>query len=225
MKEIAKFITVEGIDGSGKSTFIPIIQQMLAERGENVILTREPGGTPLAEELREQILNKPMDKTTELLLAFAARNENIQDVIKPALEKGQTVLCDRFTDSTYAYQVSGHGVPFEYAEVLEHMVQKTLKPGLTIIFSVPTEVSRKRLDSTGKIPDKFESQNQDFFQKVIDGYEAVAQRDPERCKIVDSSQGIEFTKQQVIKIMEQFFAKLDAQEELKVAARKRKNGI
>lgn len=224
MKEIAKFITVEGIDGSGKSTFIPIIQQMLVERGENVVLTREPGGTPLAEELRDQILNKPMDKTTELLLAFAARNENIQDVIKPALESGKTVLCDRFTDSTYAYQVSGHDVPFEYAEVLEHMVQKTLKPGLTIIFSVPTEVSRQRLDSTGKIPDKFESKDQDFFQKVIDGYEAVAQRDPERCKIVDSSRGIEYTKQQVIKLMEQFFIKLDAQEECKTK-KKNKNSI
>lgn len=211
MKEIAKFITVEGIDGSGKSTFIPIIEQMLLERGEQVQLTREPGGTPLSERLRESILNDPMDKTTELLLAFAARNENLQQVIKPALAEGKSVLCDRFTDSTYAYQVFGHGVPFEYAETLEFMVHKDLKPGLTIIFSVPTEVSRERLDKTGKIPDKFESKDQTYFQKVIDGYEDAAARDPERCKIVDSSRGIEFTKTQVIEIMNEFFLKLDNQ--------------
>lgn len=215
MIEIPKFITIEGIDGSGKSTFIPKIEKMLKDRGENVILTREPGGPVVAEEIRELLLNKKMHKTTELLLAFAARNENIKETIEPALDNGSFVLCDRFTDSTYAYQVFAGGVPFEYAEVLEQMVQQTLKPALTIIFSVPTEVSRQRLSGTGKTPDKFESQNEEYFQKAIEGYEDAARRDPDRCKIVDSSRGIEYTELQVIKIMDEFFNKLDNQEKLK----------
>jgi dTMP kinase len=222
MKQIPKFITIEGIDGSGKSTFIPKVEKMLRDRGENIILTREPGGPAVAEEIRDLLLNRKMDKTTELLLAFAARNENIKDIIEPALEKGNFVLCDRFTDSTYAYQVSAGGVPIEYAEVLEHMVQKGLKPGLTIIFSVPTEVSRERLNKTGKTPDKFESQDAIYFQKAIEGYEDAARRDPERCKIVDSSRGIEHTETQVIKIMEEFFAKLDLQEKNKPENKKNK---
>jgi dTMP kinase len=206
---MAKFITIEGIDGSGKSTFIPKIQKMLEDRGEEVVLTREPGGTPFAEELREIILNKPMDKVTELLMAFAARNEHIKDVINPALEAGKWVLCDRFTDSTYAYQVSAKGVPREYAEVLEQMVQKNLKPELTLIFSVPTEISRQRLNKTGKVPDKFESQNEDFFQKAIDGYAMQAKNDPKRCKIIDSSKGMDYTEIQVIKYMDEFFKSIE----------------
>lgn len=222
MREIPKFITIEGIDGSGKSTFIPVIQQMLKDKGIDIVLTREPGGTPLAEEIREFILDKPMDKTTELLLAFAARNENIKEVIKPALESGKWVVSDRFTDSTYAYQVEAGGVPFEYAEVLQHMVQKELNPGLTIIFSVPTEVSRQRLDKTGKIPDKFESQNQDYFQNCINGYAKAAEREPERCKIVDSSRGIEYTRQAVEKIIDEFCDKIQLQDEKKQNKRNKK---
>lgn len=212
MIDLPRFITIEGIDGSGKSTFLPKIEKMLKDRGENVVLTREPGGTPLSEEIRELILNRDMDKVTQLLLAFGARNEHIKKNIQPALDEGSFVLCDRFTDSTYAYQVFAGGVPFEYAEVLEHMVQKNLKPGLTIIFSVPTEISRERLDKTGKEPDQFESQNQEYFQKCIDGYQDAANRDPERCKIVDSSKGIEFTENQVKEIINEFFEKLELQD-------------
>lgn len=199
-----KFITIEGTDGAGKSTFIPEMKAMLESQGHEVILTREPGGTPFAEEIRELILNKKMDTMTALLLAFASRNEHIQNVIKPALEEGKYVLSDRFTDSTYAYQVSGQGVPKEYVEVLEHMVQKQLKPDITLMFTVPVAVSRERLGRTGKIPDNFESQSDQFFQNVLDGYLEIAKKEPERCKLIDSSISLEATKEQVVKVIETF---------------------
>ncbi len=202
--EKGKFITIEGTDGAGKSTFVPEMKAMLEAQGYEVILTREPGGTPFAEELREIILNKPMDSMTALLLAFASRNEHIENVIKPALEAGKYVISDRFTDSTYAYQVAGQGVPKEYVEVLEHMVQKQLKPDMTLIFTVPVEISRQRLSKTGKEPDNFESQNNDFFQRVLDGYLSIAKNEPERCKLVDSSKSLEDTKEQVVNIMDKF---------------------
>lgn len=202
--EKGKFITIEGTDGAGKSTFVPEMKAMLEAQGYEVILTREPGGTPFAEELREIILNKPMDSMTALLLAFASRNEHIENVIKPALEAGKYVISDRFTDSTYAYQVAGQGVPKEYVEVLEHMVQKQLKPDMTLIFTVPVEISRQRLSKTGKEPDNFESQSNDFFQRVLDGYLNIAKSEPERCKLVDSSKSLEDTKEQVVGIMNQF---------------------
>ena len=202
--EKGKFITIEGTDGAGKSTFVPEMKAMIEAQGYEVILTREPGGTPFAEELRKIILNKPMDSLTALLLAFASRNEHIENVIKPALEAGKYVISDRFTDSTYAYQVAGQGVPKEYVEVLEHMVQKQLKPDMTLIFTVPVEISRQRLSKTGKEPDNFESQNNDFFQRVLDGYLSIAKNEPERCKLVDSSKSLEDTKEQVVNIMDKF---------------------
>lgn len=200
-----KFITIEGTDGAGKSSFINELKEMIESQGFEVVVTREPGGTPFAEELRELILNKKMDNTTALLLAFASRNEHIKDVIVPALEQGKYVLSDRFTDSTYAYQVAGQGVPREYVEVLEHMVQKQLKPDMTLIFTVPVEVSRQRLSGTGKVPDNFESQDDTFFQNVLDGYINIAKKEPERCKLVDSSLNKDITREQVVKIMNDFF--------------------
>lgn len=199
-----KFITIEGTDGAGKSTFVPEMKAMLEAQGHEVILTREPGGTPFAEEIRELILNEKMDTMTALLLAFASRNEHIQNVINPALEAGKYVISDRFTDSTYAYQVSGQGVAREYVEVLEHMVQKQLKPDITLIFTVPVEVSRERLARTNKVPDNFESQSDDFFQNVLNGYLEIAKKEPERCKVIDSSTSLEATKEQVVKVMESF---------------------
>jgi dTMP kinase len=199
-----KFITIEGTDGAGKSTFVHEIKAMLEARGFEVVLTREPGGTPLAEEIRALILDKKMDNMTALLLAFASRNEHIKNVINPALEAGKYVISDRFTDSTYAYQVAAQGIPREYVEVLEHMVQKQLKPDITLIFTVPVEVSRQRLNKTGKVPDNFESQNDDFFQNVLEGYLDIAKREHERCKIIDSSLSLEETKEQVIKVMNNF---------------------
>lgn len=199
-----KFITVEGTDGAGKSTFIPEMKEILEAQGFEVVFTREPGGTPFAEQLRELILNEKMDNITALLLAFASRNEHIKNVINPALEAGKCVISDRFTDSTYAYQVAAQGVPKEYVEVLEHMVQKQLKPDMTLIFTVPVEVSRQRLNKTGKVPDNFESQNDDFFQNVLNGYLDIAKKEPERCKVIDSSLSLEETKEQVMKVMNNF---------------------
>ena len=206
-----QFITIEGIDGSGKSTFIPKIQKMIEERFGEVVLTREPGGTPFAEELREIILNKPMTKMTEVLLAFAARAEHLEELIIPALEKGKFVISDRFTDSTLAYQGYGKGVPIEEIHALTKLVQKDLEPGLTLIFTVPIEVSKERLGRTGKTPDKFESQNNEFFLNAIEGYEKIAKTNPERYKLIDSSKSLEHTEQQVNAYMEEYFSKFQKQ--------------
>lgn len=200
-----KFITIEGTDGAGKSSFVSEMKDIIESQGFEVVLTREPGGTPFAEQLRDLMLNEKMDNLTSLLLAFASRNEHIQNVIVPALEQGKYVLSDRFTDSTYAYQVAGQGVPKEYVEVLEHMVQKQLKPDLTLVFTVPVAVSRERLARTQKIADNFESQNDEFFQNVLDGYLEIAKNEPERCKLVDSSLNMETTREQVVKVMNSFF--------------------
>lgn len=216
MTDISKFITIEGIDGSGKSTFIPVIQKMLEEHGEQVVLTREPGGTPFAETLRGHILNTNMDKKTEVLLTFAARNEHIKDVIRPALDEGKIVISDRFTDSTYAYQGYATGVPLDYIELLEQMVQQEIKPALTFIFVVPTEVSKQRLAKTGKIPDRFESQQEDFFNRALEGYQERAKNDPKRCKLIDSSLSIEHTRKQVLKYMEEFINGLDLKNKQKL---------
>ena len=209
-----QFITIEGIDGSGKSTFIPKIQKMIEERFGEVVLTREPGGTPFAEELREIILNKPMTKMTEVLLAFAARAEHLEELIIPALEKGKFVISDRFTDSTLAYQGYGKGVPIEEIHTLTKLVQKDLEPGLTLIFTVPIEVSKERLGRTGKTPDKFESQNNEFFLNAIEGYEKIAQTNPERYKLIDSSKSLEHTEQQVNAYMEEYFSKFQKQKKI-----------
>lgn len=209
MADCGKFITVEGIDGSGKSTFIPKIREMFEALGESVVLTREPGGTPLGEALREKILLDKMDSKTELLLAFAARNEHLEQVIRPALEAGKVVVSDRFTDSTYAYQGYAKGQSLSEIKKLEELVQGGDKPALTLIFTVPVEVSRQRLDGTGKEPDKFESQGGDFFQRAIDGYADLAAADPERCKLIDSSKGLEHTERQVMEILSDFVSKLE----------------
>lgn len=200
-----KFITIEGTDGAGKSSFVSEMKDIIESQGFEVVLTREPGGTLFAEQLRDLMLNEKMDNLTSLLLAFASRNEHIQNVIVPALEQGKYVLSDRFTDSTYAYQVAGQGVPKEYVEVLEHMVQKQLKPDLTLVFTVPVAVSRERLARTQKIADNFESQNDEFFQNVLDAYLEIAKNEPERCKVVDSSLNMETTREQVVKVMNSFF--------------------
>lgn len=210
-----QFITIEGIDGSGKSTFIPKIQKMIEERFGEVVLTREPGGTPFAEELREIILNKPMSKMTEVLLAFAARAEHLEYLIIPALEQGKFVISDRFTDSTLAYQGYGKGVPIDEINTLTKLVQKDLEPGLTLIFTVPLEVSKERLGRTGKTPDKFESQDNNFFLNAIEGYEKIAKTNPERYKLIDSSKNLEYTEKQVNAYMEEYFAKFQKQKKNK----------
>lgn len=210
-----KFITIEGIDGSGKSTFIPVIKEYLESLGETVVLTREPGGTPLSEQLRKHILEDNMDITTEALLSFAARKENTEQIIKPALEKNLWVLCDRYTDSTVAYQHYGRGMSLEHIEQLRNMVHGDIEPGLTLIFTVPLHVSKERLGRTGKVPDKFESESDAFFLRTSEGYHEIATNNPDRCKLVDSSKTIENTKEQVLALLENFTQEMKQTKKIK----------
>jgi len=161
MKERGRFITFEGIDGAGKSTQVQVVADVLRARGIDVVLTREPGGTPLAEALRTLVLNEPMDASTETLLLFAARSDHLERVLRPALAAGRWVLCDRFTDATYAYQAGGRGVPAERIATLEQWVHPDLQPDLTLLFDVPPEVAAQRL-SKARAADRSSPSNSGF---------------------------------------------------------------
>ncbi len=194
-----RFITIEGGDGAGKSTYIPKIKDYLESRGQKVVLTREPGGTAIGEKLRDMLLTHRMDVTTETLLMMAARAQHHADVINPALSDGETwVICDRHADSTYAYQCVAKGFPEGQFKQLSQIAQGDVRPGITFIFDVPLHISKQRLAKTGKIPDKFESESDDFHLNVNLGYKNVAKKDPSRCKIIDSSKSIEDTADQVM---------------------------
>ncbi len=185
-----RFITLEGIDGAGKSTHVPWLAGEISARGHAVIATREPGGTPLGETLREIVLREPMSHEAETLLMFAARREHLDRVIRPALARGDWVLCDRFTDATFAYQGGGHGVPEQRIRELEQWIHGDCQPDLTILFDVPTEVSRTRLDlaqAKGRALDKFETEADAFFTRVRAAYRARAGREPARFRLVDST--------------------------------------
>lgn len=188
-----KFITLEGMDGAGKSTHIPTIVAMLAERGVDVVSTREPGGTPLGERLRELLLHEAMHPETETMLMFAARREHIAQVILPALERGAYVLSDRFTDATYAYQCGAKGVDIDKVRLLERWVQETLQPDLTLLFDVPVSVSLERL-ATARMPDKFEREGAAFFEKLRQAYLDRALETPSRFCIIDANQPLEKVK-------------------------------
>ena len=182
-----RFITLEGVDGAGKSTHVEWIAERLRARNRPVLVTREPGGTPLAERLRELVLSEPMDPIAETMLLFAARADHVQHVIGPALRAGTWVLCDRFTDATFAYQGGGKGVA---AELIAHLAQVShdgLLPDRTLIFDCSYEVSRERLNRTGRAPDRFERENREFFERVRHSYLALARSDPERIRVVDAS--------------------------------------
>lgn len=207
-KIMQRFITIEGIDGAGKSTYIPYIQNFLESKGEKVVLTREPGGTELGEKLRGLLLSYPMDTLAETMLMFAARAEHLEKIIKPALARGEWVICDRFTDSTIAYQSSAKGLPLSKVRALESLVQDDLRPGITLVFDVPLHVSRTRLNKTTKIADKFERESEDFFGRVAQGYKDIVKQDPARCRIIDSSRTIEETSDQVMMHLEEFYEKL-----------------
>ncbi len=181
-----KFITLEGMDGAGKSTHIPNIIALLKARGFEVISTREPGGTSLGEHLRELLLHESMNPETETLLMFAARREHIAQVIEPALARGAYVLSDRFTDATFAYQSAGKGVQSSKIRALEAWVQAGLQPDLTLLFDVPVSVSVQRL-SSARAPDKFERESQDFFEKIRTSYLERASEYPARFKIIDAN--------------------------------------
>lgn len=189
------FITIEGVDGAGKSTHVTKIIQQLRQAGYEVVHAREPGGTVLGEQLRQLALHAPMHPTTETMIMFASRNELLETIIRPALAAGNIVVCDRFTDSTWAYQGGGRGVPEDILASQERLVHGDLQPGLTLLFDLPVEISLQRLALTGKAPDKFESQDRNFHDKVRQAYLKRA-ADP-RFKIIDSSQSIDNIAQQV----------------------------
>ncbi|MBO9676710.1 MAG: dTMP kinase [Acidovorax sp.] len=188
------FITFEGIDGAGKSSHIEGLAQAFRAQGRTVTLTREPGGTPLAEKLRELLLHDTMDALTESLLVFAARRDHLAQVIEPALARGEVVLCDRFTDATFAYQGAGRGFDTRVLSILERMAQTGLapdpqlmrEPDLTVWFDVPVEVAAGRLASA-RVPDRFESQPAEFFRRVAQGYAERAAGAPQRFARIDSS--------------------------------------
>jgi len=175
------------MDGAGKSTHISSIIELLSARGVEVVSTREPGGTELGERLRELLLHEAMHPETETLLMFAARREHIAQVIKPALARGACVLSDRFTDATYAYQCGAKGVDASKIELLEHWVQDSLQPDMTLLFDVPVEVSMQRL-SAARTPDKFERESADFFTRIRNAYLQRAQQNPARFRVIDSNQ-------------------------------------
>lgn len=194
-----RFITFEGIDGAGKSThldwFAQRLAQLLIPHGKKLIMTREPGGTVLGEQLRKFVLKYPMDLETETLLMFAARKEHIVQVIQPALARGDWVLSDRFTDATFAYQGGGRGLSLEKLAILEHWVQAELQPDLTVLFDLSTDIARSRLNKARK-PDKFESESTDFFQRTRQAYLQRAQAQPQRFIVINAAQSIELIRQE-----------------------------
>ena len=189
------FISFEGIDGAGKSTHIDRVAQLFRDAGRAVVLTREPGGTPLSEKLRELVLHEPMDALTEALLMFAARREHLVQVIEPALARGDVVLCDRFTDATFAYQGGGRGFDWQVLTQLERMVQAMpdgllRQPELTVWFDLDPQIAAQRLASA-RVPDKFESQPADFFGAVRAGYAKRQAEMPDRFARIDAAQSKE----------------------------------
>ena len=181
-----RFITFEGIDGAGKSTHIDAVAARLRERAACVVLTREPGGTALAERLREVLLHAPMDALTEALLVFAARRDHVQQVIAPALLRGDTVLCDRFTDASFAYQGGGRGFDLRMLDTLEAWVHAEIQPDLTLWFDLPADMAAERR-AAARTPDRFEQQDSAFFNRVREGYVARAAASPQRIVRIDAS--------------------------------------
>lgn len=186
-----KFITLEGIDGAGKSTQLAWIVELLQRAGLSAVITREPGGTPLGEQLRALLLDKSitMHPETEALLMFAARREHLDKVILPALAQGQWVISDRFTDASFAYQSGGRGLDGGKLAILEQWVQGTLQPDLTLYFDVPVEIGQQRVGQIKSV-DRFEKEQADFFQRVRAAYLDRARQFPERIKLIDSSQSL-----------------------------------
>ena len=197
MRRKGLFITVEGVEGAGKSTNIRVIEEFLSEWKLDYILTREPGGTLIAEEIRELLLKhheEKMDATTELLLIFAARAQHLSTKIRQTLAEGTWVLCDRFTDATYAYQGAGRGLDVKLISQLERLVQDNLRPDLTVIFDLDPSVGLGRARQRGQL-DRIESQKLEFFQRVREGYQNIASHEGDRCLLIDASQTQETVRQ------------------------------
>jgi len=194
-----KFITVEGIEGAGKSSNLSFIQRLLERAGKRVVFTREPGGTPLGEEVRDLLLGHKhtvMADDTELLLMFGARAEHLSSVISPALESGKWVLCDRFTDASYAYQGGGRGIDWNRIRVLEQWVQGGLRPDLTLLLDLPVELGLERAGKRSE-PDRFEREATAFFGRVRGAYLQIAENEPERVRLVDASLPLPQVQEQI----------------------------
>ena len=201
-----QFITVEGIEGVGKSTNLNFIHDYLAAAGKNVILTREPGGTPLGENIRELLLsnkNHGMADDTELLLMFAARAEHLASVIRPALDKGLWVLCDRFTDATYAYKGGGRGIAPRRIGALEEWVQRGLQPDLTLLLDAPVDVGLQRAGKRST-PDRFETEKHAFFERVRQSYLEQAQRNQKRFYVIDARQPLDAVQRDLTLALDEF---------------------
>lgn len=185
---MSRFITLEGVDGAGKSTHLQFVADAVAAAsGRHVIVTREPGGTDLAERLRETILSEPMEPLAETLLIVAARADHVARVVRPALQAGSTVVCDRFHDATVAYQGAGKGVPLELIERLAEAAYPGLRPDRTLVFDCSYEVAHQRLSASGKKLDRFEREAQGFFERVRSAYLARARAEPQRIRVIDAA--------------------------------------
>lgn len=206
------FISFEGIDGAGKSSHIAAVADWFRARGRHVTLTREPGGTPLAEKLRELLLHDVMDPLSEALLMFAARRDHLRQVILPGLSRGEVVISDRFTDATFAYQGYGRGFDLQVLQTLEQWVQQQpgqdslLEPELCFWFDLPPAIAASRL-AGARAPDKFEAEAEPFFQRVASGYAARAAQAPQRFARLDASQGMEQVRAQVLRHCEQVWGR------------------
>lgn len=191
--ERGRFITLEGTEGVGKSTHLRFIENWLMDRGREVVVTREPGGTRAGEAIRSVLLgvdDQALSDQAELLLLFAARAEHLDKLIRPALERGSWVLCDRFTDATYAYQGGGRGMEERRIEYLEHWIQRGLKPDLTFLLDAPVEIGIARARKRG-VPDRIETESLDFFERIRNAYLKLAHRFTDRIRVIDAAQPIE----------------------------------
>lgn len=203
-----KFITIEGTEGVGKTTNMAFIKAWLEAKKLPYISTREPGGTPLAEQVRELLLAPRAElvcSASELLLMFAGRAQHIDQVIEPALVEGNWILCDRFTDATYAYQGAGRNMGSDLISKLETLVQGSLRPDLTLILDIPVEIGLNRASARSE-PDRFELEQVEFFERVRRGYLSIAEQDPGRCKLIDASQPLEQVQSQITAVLEAFHA-------------------
>jgi len=196
-----RFITFEGIDGAGKSSHVNWLAEQLRERGKQVLVTREPGGTALGEKLRELLLNEKMHLETETLLMFAARREHLAQRIEPALANGDWVVCDRFTDATWAYQGGGRGLDRNKFQQMEHWVHDHLQPDLTLLFDLPLEVARERIVLANRVLDKFEQERADFHERVRQAYLERAHANPARVRIIDANDSLENIRVKLEKII------------------------
>ncbi len=205
------FITVEGGEGAGKSSNLTFIKEFLESAGKQVVFTREPGGTPLGEEIRDLLLGHKhtgMADNTELLMMFAARSEHLCQKILPAMKDGHWVVCDRFTDASYAYQGAGRGIDRQRIALLEEFVQGSLRPDLTLLLDLPIELGLQRAGQRSG-PDRFESEAQDFFEKVRNGYLEIARREPDRVKVIDASPSLDQVQRQIASTLQLFLESVD----------------